>query len=238
MDKLGYKSFNLISESTLHSVPHGSWILLHPFFFSCPTSWHVGSYFTSQWSKLGPLQWKAQSPNHWTAREFLCSILDWITWLGNLVTCIFFFLNHKKIILIFYSYMSYHSYIQWKYFKLFILWMQLRLSILVIYWKTNMWKVHYNSMLSHFSCVWLFATLWTVARQAALSMGFSRQEYWSELPCPLPGDLPNPESKPVTLMSPALAGGFFTTIATWGAPHPTYNETSNFADIKARLYIL
>ena len=162
MDKLGYKSFNLISESTLHSVPHGSWILLHPFFFSCPTSWHVGSYFTSQWSKLGPLQWKAQSPNHWTAREFLCSILDWITWLGSLVTCIFFFLNHKKIILIFYSYMSYHSYIQWKYFKLFTLWMQLRLSILVIYWKTNMWKVHYNSMLSHFSCVWLFATLWTV----------------------------------------------------------------------------
>ena len=41
-------------------------------------------------------------------------------------------------------------------------------------------------MLSHFSCVWLFLTLWTVARQAPLSMGFSRQEYWSGLPCPYP----------------------------------------------------
>ena len=43
---------------------------------------------------------------------------------------------------------------------------------------------------SHFSRVWLFATLWTVA---ALSMGFSKQEYWSELPCPPPGDLPDPK---------------------------------------------
>ena len=49
-------------------------------------------------------------------------------------------------------------------------------------------------MLSHFSRVWLFVSLWTVARQAPLSM-FSRQEYWSGLPCPPPGDLPNPGSK-------------------------------------------
>ena len=42
------------------------------------------------------------------------------------------------------------------------------------------------------SSVWLFATLWTVARQAPLSMGFSRQEYWSELPCPTSGDLLDP----------------------------------------------
>ena len=48
-------------------------------------------------------------------------------------------------------------------------------------------------MLSHFSCVQLFATLRTVACQASLSMGFSRQAYWSGLPCPPPGDLPNPE---------------------------------------------
>ena len=47
-------------------------------------------------------------------------------------------------------------------------------------------------VLSHFSCVWLFATLWTVARQAPLSMGFSRQEYWSGLPLLSPGDLPDP----------------------------------------------
>ena len=52
-------------------------------------------------------------------------------------------------------------------------------------------------MLSLFSCVWLFATLWTVARQAPLSMEFSRQEYWSELPCPPPGDLSYPWIEPV-----------------------------------------
>ena len=48
-------------------------------------------------------------------------------------------------------------------------------------------------------------------------MGFSRQEYWSEFPCPSPGDLPEPGIKPASLMSPALAGGFFTTRATWEA---------------------
>ena len=46
-------------------------------------------------------------------------------------------------------------------------------------------------------------------------MGFSRQEYWSGLPCPPPGDLPNPGMEPASLMSPALAGGFFITSATW-----------------------
>ena len=66
----------------------------------------------------------------------------------------------------------------------------------------------------------LFATPWIVAWQAPLSMGLSRQEYWSELPCPPPGDLPNPEIEPVpaSLKSPALAGGFVTTTATWEAP--------------------
>ena len=62
------------------------------------------------------------------------------------------------------------------------------------------------AVLRHFSCVWLFATLWTVVHQALLSMGFFRQEYWSGLPCPPPGDLPNPGIKPVSLMSPALVG--------------------------------
>ena len=55
-----------------------------------------------------------------------------------------------------------------------------------------------------------FATLWTIALQAPLSMGFPRQEYWSGLPFPSPGDLPDPGIKPVFLMSPALAGRFFT----------------------------
>ena len=49
-------------------------------------------------------------------------------------------------------------------------------------------------------------------------MGFSRQEYWSGLPCLPPGDLPDPGIEPVSLMSPELAGKFFTTGATWEAP--------------------
>ena len=69
-----------------------------------------------------------------------------------------------------------------------------------------------------FSCVQLFATQWTVAPQAPLSMGFSRQEYWSGLLCPFPEDLPDPEIEPMAFTSPALASGFFTTSATWEAP--------------------
>ena len=57
----------------------------------------------------------------------------------------------------------------------------------------------------------LFVAPWTVAYQAPLSVEFSRQEYWSALPFPTPGNLPNPEIKPTYLESPALAGGFFTT---------------------------
>ena len=64
-------------------------------------------------------------------------------------------------------------------------------------------------MLSCFSCVQLFVTPWTIALQAPLSMGFSRQEYWSGLPCPPSGDLPNPGIEPESLRSPALASGFF-----------------------------
>ena len=53
-------------------------------------------------------------------------------------------------------------------------------------------------ILSHFRHVWLYATLWTIAFQAPLSMGFSGQEYWSVLPCPTPGDLPNPGAEPAS----------------------------------------
>ena len=63
-------------------------------------------------------------------------------------------------------------------------------------------------MLSH---VWFSVTQWTVACQAPLSMGFSRQSYWCGLPFPLPGDLPDPGTEPTSPVSPALAGGFFTT---------------------------
>ena len=65
------------------------------------------------------------------------------------------------------------------------------------------------------SYVLLFAIPWTVAHQTPLSMGFSQQEYWGGLPFPSPGDLPNPGTEPMSLASPALAGGFFSTSATW-----------------------
>ena len=65
------------------------------------------------------------------------------------------------------------------------------------------------------SRVRLFATPWTVAYQAPPSMGFSRQECWSGLPLPSPGGLPNAVLKPESLVSPALAGEFLTTSATW-----------------------
>ena len=68
-------------------------------------------------------------------------------------------------------------------------------------------------LLSH---IQLFATPWIVAHQDPLSMEFSRHERWSGLPFPTPGDLPDPETKPASLVSPALASGFFTT----GPPGP------------------
>ena len=58
--------------------------------------------------------------------------------------------------------------------------------------------------------IWLFAALWTVARQAPLSMGFSRKEYWRGLPFPFPGDLPDPVIEPASPVSSTLAGGFLT----------------------------
>ena len=65
--------------------------------------------------------------------------------------------------------------------------------------------------------VGLLATPWTVALQASLSMSFSRQEYWSGLPCPPPGDLPEPGIELTSLISPVLTGSFFTTSGTWEA---------------------
>ena len=86
--------------------------------------------------------------------------------------------------------------------------------------------------MSHFSGIQLFVTPWTVSFQAPLSMGFSRQEYWSRLPCPPPGDLPDPGIEPMSLMSPALAGGFFTTSATWEA---TVNESEVYVTVEKLL---
>ena len=74
-----------------------------------------------------------------------------------------------------------------------------------------------DSLTSCFSCVRLCVTPWTVACQAPLSMGFSRQEYWNHLPCPISGDLPDLGIKPAFLIPPALAGRFFTISTTWEA---------------------
>ena len=76
-------------------------------------------------------------------------------------------------------------------------------------------------MLSHFSHVQLFSALWTVAHQAPLSTEFSNQD-WSGLPCPPPRDIPYPGIKPISLVSYALAGGFFT-ITPPGRPMSEYS---------------
>ena len=80
--------------------------------------------------------------------------------------------------------------------------------------RSSKWRAY---VLSYFSHIQLFATLWTVTHQAPLSMGFSRQEYWSGLPCPPPRDLPFPGIEPAPLMPPPLAGGFLNASATWEA---------------------
>ena len=85
--------------------------------------------------------------------------------------------------------------------------------------------------LSH---VWLFAALWTVACQAPLSMGFSRQEYWSELPFPSPGDLPNPGIEPISPTSPALASRFFTTELP-GKPNKGHEQLFTALENKVQL---
>ena len=74
------------------------------------------------------------------------------------------------------------------------------------------WRHFVVQSLSH---VWFFATPWTVACLAPLSMGFSRQECWSELPCPPLGHLPDPGIDPMSLTSPSLADRSFTTNTTW-----------------------
>ena len=73
-----------------------------------------------------------------------------------------------------------------------------------------------------FSCVWLFVTLWTVACQDPLPIGFSRKEYWSGSPCPPPGDLPDPGIKPASPVAPALQAGSLP-VAPPGKPLRYFN---------------
>ena len=83
-------------------------------------------------------------------------------------------------------------------------------------------------VLRHFSNLRLSAIPWTIACQAPLSVGFSRQEYWTGLSCPLPGDLLDPGIKPSSLTSPELAGGFYTT---WEAHIILYVAIISFVDM-------
>ena len=82
-------------------------------------------------------------------------------------------------------------------------------------------------MLSRFSCVQLFVTPWTIVHQFPLPMGFSRQEYWSELPFPSPGYFPDPGIEPTSLMTPALAGRFNTNATQSEQPSSKSLQTIN-----------
>ena len=70
-------------------------------------------------------------------------------------------------------------------------------------------EIMHVCMLSYFSCAQLFVTSWSVVHQALLSIGFSKQEYWSRLPCPLPEDLPNPGVKPAGSLPLVPPGNFW-----------------------------
>ena len=80
--------------------------------------------------------------------------------------------------------------------------------------------------LNRFSHVQPFATLWTEACQVSLPMEFSRQEYWSRLPCPPPRDIPHPGTEPTSLKSHALASRFFTTSINWEATFTPLSPTN------------
>ena len=81
-------------------------------------------------------------------------------------------------------------------------------------------------VLSHFSCTWLFVALWTIAcgplygPPGSSVRSVFQQEYWTGLPCPSPGDLPDPGTEPMSLPSPALSGRFFPSNATWETHKP------------------
>ena len=79
--------------------------------------------------------------------------------------------------------------------------------------------------------VWFFAAPWTIAHQAPLSLGFSRQEHWSGLPFPSPGHLPDPRIEPVSLASHALTGRFFITTPPERKPHLQGQWTKNWTFI-------
>ena len=97
-------------------------------------------------------------------------------------------------------------------------------------------------LLSHLSHVQLFVTPWTAARQAPLSMGFPRQEYWSGLPFPSPGNLPDLWIEPMILTPLAPASEFFTTSTTWEARililGPVFSPLTHYVPVSPVVYTL
>ena len=94
-------------------------------------------------------------------------------------------------------------------------------------WRLWTWHVAFTLLTFSLACVLCLSVVsdslrpyGPVTHKASLSMEFSRQEYWSGLPCPPPGDLPNSGIEPIFLTPPALTGRFFTTSTTWVTPDP------------------
>ena len=133
----------------------------------------------------------------------------------NKVKTIFVFEN-SILSTVLYIYIYIYIYIFTYLFKFLLEYSWFNFYWSVRFWCTAKWISHV-CVLSRFSRVLLFETLWTVSHQAPLFMGFSRHEYWTGLTCPSPGDLPDPGVEPASFMSCALAGKFFTTRATWEA---------------------
>ena len=102
--------------------------------------------------------------------------------------------------------------------RFFTLWATQIKTTVRYHFSQKVFNTQHYAVLCLFSHVRLFVTPWTIASQAPLAMEFSKKECWSALPFPTPGDVPNTGIKPGFLMSPALAGGFFTTSTTWQVP--------------------
>ena len=92
----------------------------------------------------------------------------------------------------------------------------------------------YVCMLSHFSCVQLFVTLWTVACQPPLSMGFYRKDYWGGLPCTPPGNLPDPMIEPMSAAVPTLQVDSLL-LSHWGSPSRSQWTIFKFLAFSLRL---
>ena len=127
-----------------------------------------------------------------------------------------------------------HSWNSFDISKLFIIIIFLWWSVISDLWCSfiiwGLHKPHPISVLSHFSCVHLFATPCIVAHQAPLSMGFSMPEYWSGLSFPSTGHLPNPGIESSSLIFPALAERFFTTSTTWEVPYKAVKSIDKCSD--------